>query len=450
MLRLNNKGFAFSTILYGLLIMGIMIIILVLSIMQTNRSTNKEFINEVEQDLNIYGENDVVISPDTSQEEYNDNTGGFIETDESGNATFDVPKIKQEESQNPTSETSDPKKNVIYYRIQLWNVASENGNRGSYLSFIVPMTPGDKLHFTLPKIGDRKNTYAYVNWGCEGKPFCQNGAYPSTDTVGIHYYYNSNNQVKEIRNECSLYDYIFYENSDKQASDYEKSSCLYFDRSNTGDAKASIERIQIPNNDINNLPNIRFNPNDDEDGEGVYFIKNVPYPNYSPNYDVNVSQVLTCNRDGKVYLDFFTGEADQKWEFDMIEKTVDGKKYYKITNIQYGLSLRIAEGSDPTTSGINVDASEFVDMYANNQLTAGLKEWQKWYIDPTEDSRGSIAQTRNLDFYMYTGYYQEKGEGATRLTVGGDGNLQAPIQVKTKENDDNSYTQKFRIYRAEY
>lgn len=452
MLKLNNKGFAFSTILYGLLIMGIMIIILVLSIMQTNRSTNKEFVNEVENELYDFGTNEAVITADTTQESYNDSTGTFetvTKPDGTEEKIYRLHPQKEDglsQPQNPPSNPASSEKE--YYRIQLWNVAS-GSNRGAFVSTVVGLSPDDILHFTLPKVGDTKQTYAYVQWGCEGNSWCQHGFSTSASSASFHYYFDTDNRVREIRNECGYFDNVDGEFFEYGADEYSKySKCLYFDRSNTGDAKATIERLRNVNN-AKDIPTLRFNPNDSNNGEGVYYIKNVRDPNSTSSDQLYSSTVLTCNENKEVYLDYFEGTSNQKWEFTLIEND-NGKKYYKITNQGCGTSLRIAEGNDPTTSGIKVDTGDFVDTYVNNQLTAGLKEWQKWYMDPTEDSRGSIAKTINLNYYMYTGYYKDKGEGATLLSVGKDSSNNEQIQVKIKENNADSYKQMFRIYRADY
>lgn len=50
----NNKGFAVTTMLYGLSIMGFLIVVLLMSIMSNNRSNTKEVVSNIEEELNRY------------------------------------------------------------------------------------------------------------------------------------------------------------------------------------------------------------------------------------------------------------------------------------------------------------------------------------------------------------------------------------------------------------
>ncbi len=50
-MRLNNKGFAISTMLYGLLIIAVLLIFMLLSIVAFNKKSNDDFVRQVEQEL---------------------------------------------------------------------------------------------------------------------------------------------------------------------------------------------------------------------------------------------------------------------------------------------------------------------------------------------------------------------------------------------------------------
>ena len=51
MKRLNNKGFAITTIVYGLAIMSTMILTLVMSLLATTRRDNSNLAKAIEQEL---------------------------------------------------------------------------------------------------------------------------------------------------------------------------------------------------------------------------------------------------------------------------------------------------------------------------------------------------------------------------------------------------------------
>ena len=50
-MRLNNKGFAISTMLYGLLIIAVLLIFMLLSIVAFNKKSSDDFVRQVEQEL---------------------------------------------------------------------------------------------------------------------------------------------------------------------------------------------------------------------------------------------------------------------------------------------------------------------------------------------------------------------------------------------------------------
>ena len=47
---MNNKGFAFSTMLYGFMIIGCLIFLIILGLMSTNRTNTREMVNKIEDD----------------------------------------------------------------------------------------------------------------------------------------------------------------------------------------------------------------------------------------------------------------------------------------------------------------------------------------------------------------------------------------------------------------
>ena len=58
-MKMNNKGFAISTLVYGLSIMGIMLMAILMGIMAVNRSNNRILSKEIEEDLSRYSQTDV-------------------------------------------------------------------------------------------------------------------------------------------------------------------------------------------------------------------------------------------------------------------------------------------------------------------------------------------------------------------------------------------------------
>ncbi len=51
-MKLNNKGFAISTILYSLLLLASMILLLLFANLSGNKKTNDDFVSQIEDELN--------------------------------------------------------------------------------------------------------------------------------------------------------------------------------------------------------------------------------------------------------------------------------------------------------------------------------------------------------------------------------------------------------------
>lgn len=119
---MNNKGFAISTLIYGLSIMGIMLVAILLGVMSNIRSNSKEITKDIEDELVLYGRTEKSFD-DTSKEQV------YIVPDgESG-----------------------------WYRIELWGAQGGNeSNRayGAYTSGVIKLLEGDTLYFYIGKRDD--------------------------------------------------------------------------------------------------------------------------------------------------------------------------------------------------------------------------------------------------------------------------------------------------------
>ena len=363
MFRLNNKGFAFSTILYGLLIMGIMVILLIMSTMQTNRSTNKNFVNTIEEELLNFS---------------------MTEAEFSSSQTYTVPKGQGG-----------------YYKIELW------GFSGTYSSFLVNLSENWSLNFSI---------------GNTTRVSCTSGCSISAA---------SNSYASSYLNPYNLTSI------------------------DSGTQKAKIRKVSTT------TPASLYFTND-----GTYYIMRTD--------NRNTMKALTKNLTNDV-VDFstFTGEKNQKWTVRTIQNS-NGKTFYMITNLGDDTSLQIAEGRDPTASGIRVNANKFVDVYVtsqnlDNMETSGLQGWQKWCIESAgSNMQYIISGIFNDDVYKdrYPGFSTTATYGTTsyaqalkNFTV--DSQYYTYLTyVKKSDSDEeelqvvyrdtSSTTQKFQFIRAEY
>ena len=147
MKKMNNKGFAISTLLYGLMLVAFLVVSLLISIMSTNRKNTSTLIRKIEEELNRYSQTVTEItSTDGAQE-------------------FIIPYGK-----------------AGWYKIELWGAGAikETGDpvqssskRGSYTSGIIYLKENDHIYFQIGTQG------AYS--GSTNNNDSANGAGGSTD-----------------------------------------------------------------------------------------------------------------------------------------------------------------------------------------------------------------------------------------------------------------------------
>ena len=127
MKRINSKGFAISSLIYGLSIMGFLIVTLLISIMSNNRNNTKSFVEEIESDLNRFSLTETTIAAFSSG-------------------------IHAQEYTVPQGEGG-------WYKIELWGASGgaksgHAGGRGAYTSGVIYLEENTTLYFyigTQPK-----------------------------------------------------------------------------------------------------------------------------------------------------------------------------------------------------------------------------------------------------------------------------------------------------------
>lgn len=154
--KLNNKGFAISTVLYSLLIMVFLIVILIMSIMASNRKSTHDLVETVEDDLNRY-------SVSNTKFEFSDVSDG-----------------NPKEYQVPNSG---------WYRIELWGASGgsttsetgkeQAGGKGAYTSGVTYFDKGTLLYFYIG--GTTTTAAGGTNGGGNGGTKTGKGGGGSTD-----------------------------------------------------------------------------------------------------------------------------------------------------------------------------------------------------------------------------------------------------------------------------
>ncbi len=122
MKKLNNKGFAISTMLYGLSIMGVLIVLLLMSIMSSNRINTANFVNQIEDDLNRFSLTETTIRSSA------ETTGA--------------------------QEYIVPYGQAGWYKIELWGASGGDknghiGGKGAYTSGVIYLEENTHLYFYI-------------------------------------------------------------------------------------------------------------------------------------------------------------------------------------------------------------------------------------------------------------------------------------------------------------
>ena len=147
-MKLNNKGFAISTVLYSLLIMVFLIVTLMMGIMASNRKSNRNLVETIEEELNRYNENATNFA-------FKDGASG-----EAVPQTYTVPSGQSG-----------------WYKIELWGASGGStksettgevraGGKGAYTSGLIYLDDNDEVYFYIG--GTTTNSNGGANGGGTG------------------------------------------------------------------------------------------------------------------------------------------------------------------------------------------------------------------------------------------------------------------------------------------
>lgn len=172
--KLNNKGFAISSVLYSLLIMVFLIVVLMMGMMASNRKNTHKLVDQIEEELNRYSLSTTTFEFDTE-------------------ATTVVPQ----EFVVPTGQAG-------WYKIELWGASGgstvsetgkkRTGGKGSYVSGIVYLEENETIYFY---IGGTTTTYkGGLNGGGDGGTATGKGGGGSTDVRTVKGSWNEKDSLE--------------------------------------------------------------------------------------------------------------------------------------------------------------------------------------------------------------------------------------------------------------
>ena len=125
---LNNRGFAISTLLYGLMIMSLLIVFALISNLGTNRQTSSSFVDKIEDELNR-------LSAANTEGVY---VGGEVD---SNGREYIAPSGG-------------------WYKIELWGASGgSGGSRGAYTSGTMYLEENEHIYFYVGQQGGNENSF---------------------------------------------------------------------------------------------------------------------------------------------------------------------------------------------------------------------------------------------------------------------------------------------------
>lgn len=347
MRSLNNKGFAFSTILYGLMIMGFMIIILIMSTMQTNRATNKYFIENIEGELNRYS---------------------FTDTEFAPNGDYSAQEFIVPEGQGGI------------YKIELWGAKGDKD--GNYTSALVSLPENSAIYFKIgsTKTGQEKKTLVMYESTDESDTFLTTKIAPEWPLASL-----LPNKDLPSGHERNL--------------KYQLSSVEV----NSSDGKAIIQKIDIQ--PLLNMLGTSFENFSDLEpaSSGVYFdfgnAMNITYYLSIGRSGADYGNYLTRSGGEDVKLTKLNAMSNQKW---LITKNSDGTYRIAAQDSQYVLQLHNHE----TYDGSPVVAGKFEGSIKDDVNFP----WEKWTV-VSEDYGGYIGGYKICSFMDQNFCLSQEKEG---------------------------------------
>lgn len=134
MAKMNNKGFAISTIIYGLSIMGVLTISILMGIMSTTRANTRKMAKSIEEELIRFSKTDV---------------------------SFGAASVSATDNSPKPQEYIVPNGQSGWYLIELWGTqGGATGGYGAYTSGVIHLQEGDTLYFYVGKNRTGKSGYS--------------------------------------------------------------------------------------------------------------------------------------------------------------------------------------------------------------------------------------------------------------------------------------------------
>ena len=205
MKKMNNKGFAITTLLYGLMSVGFLIMTLLMGIMSQNRQNTSTLVKKIEDELNRYGETETTFSYSGQAQEY------IVPYGQAG-----------------------------WYKVELWGASTSNG-AGDYTSGIIYLHENEKLYFYLGgsctsatecnSAFNKGNTEVRTNTATETATIMRASGYGKTSYIAGYAGANSLSEAGSATNQTNHFSGKYFING------------LMVSKSNVEKGKANVELV---------------------------------------------------------------------------------------------------------------------------------------------------------------------------------------------------------------
>lgn len=401
MKKMNNRGFAISSLLYGLLLVAFLIVSILMSTMAANRKNTTNLIEKIEDELNRFNMSSTIF-----------------------------------EFKNEPQEYIVPEGKAGWYRIELWGgkafgTLKEEGNgRGDYTSGTIYLEPGQKLYFYTGGAGKSDGSRAYnqdntsdVRNGGATEVRLQSGSCEDAESKDTMIMKALGGVYNDYPNKHSLIagyegnkDPITYKDP---ITNVEKTYSFMFPKiydTVTSDAgKAKIGLVSI---NPKTSPPIVTDKIDEK--------KSV---NYYISLVYKHGALLTANNESPSRMVFYDGSKKQKWTIKNVASPSE-PPVYTITDAENSFTLQ------PSKTDHEGDFEEGIAVASLDKYSGQI--WQKWQFEEIT-AEGKYQGSYKIRTAKKTDY-------CLTLT---DFKLNFPFTLEKCSATPNEL-QTFRLYNAEF
>lgn len=294
MKKLNNKGFAITTVIYGLAILGILLMALLMSTMSQSRSNNNDITRSIEDELNRFSQTETFFM-------------GYL-----GEDNLPIPQ-----------EYIVPEGQSGWYRIELWGTQGGTaGGLGAYTSGIIKLTEGDTLYFYVGK--QREN-----EGGTETDVRIIKGGYNETSSYQTRIMVAAGGGEKTEANGGTLYGYCPTMNSNGGEVDAESEVKTYgilsteelqYSNGTLVGFPATYEKCSVGQTTVGSPVSVSkggdgYYASDDDKVGGVSFISG--YPGSKA-----IIKGMVTNQPTYDYIPLTYNEETDEYEYETIDETI--------------------------------------------------------------------------------------------------------------------------------